>query len=70
MCVAFPYKPLRMVEHAAVNRSVDSSSLPGAARKAKHLKGYFAFFVCLKTHEVFERFARQQWRARRAQEKR
>ena len=27
-------------------------------RKAKHLKGYFAFFVCLKTHEVFERFAR------------
>ena len=26
-----PHKPLRMGEHAAVNRSVDSSSLPGAA---------------------------------------
>ena len=34
MCLIFPYKPLRMVEHAAVNRSVDSSSLPGAATKS------------------------------------
>ena len=33
-----------VVEHAAVNRSVDSSSLPGAAKKAKYPFGCFAFF--------------------------
>ena len=38
------YKPSRMGEHAAVNRSVDSSSLPGAAKSKQfelvHCKAY------------------------------
>ena len=42
-----PSKPTRMVEHAAVNRSVDSSSLPGAAKKEKYPNRVLLFFYAL-----------------------
>ena len=58
-----PHKPLRMGEHAAVNRSVDSSSLPGAAmiadekaaRQKNHEKRtvFHGFLLFMRQKRVF-----------------